>query len=98
LSKDIISLGVFSTLSMAVIIGVFNWLDGHYALTSESALKQAEQSLSQYCSRQGIHVSDLQLIDASAPEEGQHGWQFKFKSPGGPSITVEVKDKLKPVL
>lgn len=92
MSKEILSLGVYSTLSMAVIIGVFNWMDNTGALSSDAALRQAEQSLSRLCNQKGIQASDLELVDATAPEQGKHGWQFKFKAPGSGSILVEVKD------
>lgn len=92
MSKEILSLGVYSTLSMAVIIGVFSWLDNTGNLTSDAALHQAEQSLNRICSQKGIRASDLELVDATAPEQGKHGWQFTFKAPGSGSILVEVND------
>jgi len=90
MSKEIVSLGICSTLSLAVIVGVFNWMDGNAGLSSETALHQAELSVARYCQQKGISAADLELLDATAPEGGKHGWQFKFKSPGGSPITVEI--------
>lgn len=92
MSKEIISLSVASTLSLAVIIGVFSWLDGTGNLSSDVALAQAKQSLSQICNQKGISAAELELVDATAPSANKHGWQFKFQAPGSSAIVVEVAD------
>lgn len=95
MSKEIVSLGICSTLSLAVIIGVFNWMDGNAGLGSETALQQAQLSVSKYCQQKGISAADLELVDATAPESGKHGWQFKFQAPSGKPITVEIASEAK---
>lgn len=80
-------------LSMSVIMGIIYWLDndGKQTVTADAAYHQAQQSLTQYCDRNGMSSCDMKLVDAAAPSS-DGSWSFRFYSASAGPVNVEVKD------
>lgn len=89
-------------LSVTVISSLVFWMSSdEMPVTSDQALRQAEQSVNDYCAKQGMAHCDLKLIEASAPAaqdpamagapNGPH-WNFQYYSPSSGPVTVQVKD------
>lgn len=90
MKKDLLLLGMTSLLSIGVIMGVFNWLDGSGMISSEAALRQARQWLAVSCARKGIPAASMKLVEVFAPDAHSNHWRFQFQSPATGAVLVEV--------
>lgn len=90
MSRDNLLFAMYSLLTIGVMAYTFQWLDSQHAISSDEALKKAEQSLIAYCTKTGLHPYELQLMDESAPSSKHSPWRFRFQSDRNHRVLVEV--------
>jgi hypothetical protein len=90
MNRDTIFFPLCSLLTIGIMTYTFQWLGGRHTISSDIALKKAEQSLVAYCAKAGLHPYEMQLMDESAPDSQHPHWHFQFQSDRDKRVLVEV--------
>lgn len=78
-------------LSITIITAVVFSLDGSKPLPSaDFALDKANESMGEYCAKNGISPCNAMLVDVTPPE-GERDWSFEYYSPEVGKVSVEVQ-------